>query len=63
MALMVIIRDLVRQAYLGEIFHPKDLVLAKQASPLLAFLLVFVIGLVALYYMIKLIFKPSTEQS
>ena len=63
MALMVVIRDLVRQAYLGEVFHPKDLVLAPQASPLLAFLLVFIVGLAALYYMIKLISKPSTEQS
>ena len=63
MALMVIIRDLVRHAYLGDVFHPKDLIIAKQASPLLAFLLVFVIGLLSLYYMIKLITKPSTEQS
>ena len=62
MAFMVIIRDLVRQAYLGEVFHPRDLVVAKQASPLVAFLLIFIVGLASLYYMIKLINKPSIEK-
>ena len=59
---MIVIRDLVRHAYLGEIFSPGDLVLARQASPLIAFLLVFAVGLLSIYYMINLIVKPSTEQ-
>ena len=63
MVLMVIMRDLVRHAYLGDIFHPTDLVVSPQASPLIAFLLIFVIGLGAIYYMIKLLTKPSTEKS
>ena len=63
MVLMVIMRDLVRQAYLGDIFHPKDLIVTPQASPLIAFLLIFIVGLGAIFYMIKLITKPSIEKS
>jgi len=60
---MVIVRDLARMAYLKDIFHPSQLVNVGQPSPLLAFLLVFLVGLFALYYMIRLIFKSKTSQS
>jgi hypothetical protein len=60
---MIVVRDLVRHAYLGDIFKPSDLVLAKQASPLAAFLIIFTIGLLSIYYMINLIIKPSIEKS
>jgi hypothetical protein len=61
--IMVIIRDLARATYLDGIFRPADLENVKEFSPLVAFLIVFVIGLVALYYMIRLIFKSKTQQS
>ncbi len=61
--LMVIVRDLARAAYLDQVFSPSQLENVKEFSPLVVFLLVFVIGLVALYYMITLIFKPKTQQS
>ena len=61
--LMVLIRDLARAAYLYQVFRPSGLENVKEFSPLAVFLLVFVIGLVALYYMINLIFKPKTQQS
>jgi hypothetical protein len=60
---MVIVRDLARFAYLKEVFQPRQLENVGQVSPLIVFLLVFVIGLLALYYMIRLIFKPKTSQS
>lgn len=60
---MVIVRDLARLAYLKEQFHPNQLENVKELSPFIAFLLVFVIGLILLYYMISLIFKPKTSQS
>lgn len=60
-ALMIVIRDLVRHAYLGDVFSPKSLAVTGEASPLIAFLAVFVIGLLSLYYMIRLALKPQTE--
>jgi hypothetical protein len=60
---MVIVRDVARAAYLKDIFHPSQLVNVGEQSPLFAFLLVFVVGLFALYYMIRLIFKSKTSQS
>jgi hypothetical protein len=60
---MVIIRDLARATYLDGIFRPAELENVKEFSPLVAFLIVFVIGLLALYYMIRLIFKSKTQQS
>jgi len=60
---MVIIRDLARSAYLDGIFSPSQLENVKQVSPLIAFLLVFAVGLVLIYYMITLILKPKNPQS
>ena len=60
---MVIVRDLARAAYLKELFRPSQLENVHELSPLIAFLLVFVVGILALYYMISLIFKSKTSQS
>lgn len=60
--IMIIMRDLVRHAYLGEVFHPRDLAVTGEVSPLLAFLVVFVVGLLAIFYMIRMIIKPKTVQ-
>jgi len=60
---MVIVRDLARSAYLKEIFHPSQLENVNQQSPLYVFLLVFVVGLFALYYMIRLMFNAKTSRS
>jgi hypothetical protein len=60
---MVIVRDLARGAYLKDLFQPSQLENIGELSPLIAFLLVFIIGLLALYYMIRLIFTSKTSQS
>lgn len=60
---MVLIRDVARQAYLGAWFHPRDLENLGQVSPFIAFLIVFVIGLFMLYYMIRLMLKPKNQSS
>ncbi|MDF1574040.1 MAG: hypothetical protein P1P86_02470 [Bacteroidales bacterium] len=60
---MVIIRDLARAAYLKENFHPSQLENVHELSPLIVFLLVFVLGLLALSYMIRLMFTSKTSKS
>ena len=60
---MVIVRDLARGAYLKDLFRPSQLENVSEVSPLIVFLLVFVVGLLALYYMIRLIFASKTSQS
>ena len=60
---MVIVRDQARAAYLKEVFRPSQLENMSELSPLIVFLLVFVVGLLAVYYMIRLIFKSKTSQS
>lgn len=61
--LMVIIRDIARFAYLDGMFRPAELENVNESSPLFIFLLVFVIGLLALYYMIRLAVKSKMPQS
>lgn len=61
--LMILIRDMARVAYLKDVFHPRQLENVNEASPLLVFLLVFAVGLLAIFYMIRLIFKSKTPQS
>jgi hypothetical protein len=60
---MVIVRDLARGAYLKDLFKPSQLENMGEPSPLIVFLLVFVVGLLAIYYMIRLIFKSKTTKS
>jgi type VI protein secretion system component VasF len=45
------------------VFRPAQLENVNQVSPLVVFLLVFVVGLLLLYYMIRLLLKPKTTQS
>jgi hypothetical protein len=59
---MVIVRDLARMAYLKEVFQAPQLENVGEVSPLIAFLLVFAVGLFALYYMIRLLFKAKAPQ-
>lgn len=54
MVVMVLMRDLVRFAYLKPYFHPADLTVTPEYSPFIFFLVVFVAGLVLVGYMIKL---------
>lgn len=54
MIVMVLMRDLVRFAYLEPYFHPADLAVNPEYSPLIFFLVVFAIGLALIGYMIKL---------
>jgi len=61
--IMIIIRDLVRQAYLGNVFSPKSLAVTGEVSPLIAFLIIFVIGLISIVYMVMMILKPKTGKS
>lgn len=51
---MILVRDLARQAYLSPYFHPADLTVVPQASPLVLFLISLVIGVGAVVYMLKL---------
>jgi hypothetical protein len=60
---MVVVRDLTRSAYLKEVFRPSQLENVGESSPLIAFLLVFAVGILALYYMISLIFKVKSPKS
>jgi hypothetical protein len=62
LAIMVVVRDLVRQAYLDKVFHPKDLLVTGESSPLVAFLGIFIVGLFFLGYMIRIAVKPETEK-
>ncbi len=58
---MVLVRDFARLSYLGAHFHPRDLENAKEASPLIVFLIIFIIGLASIYYMIRLASKPKIQ--
>lgn len=58
-ALMIGIRELVRQAYLGNVFHPSALELKGQTTPLIAFLVIFITGLGLIYFMIRLGFSSK----
>jgi hypothetical protein len=61
--LMILIRDIARRAYLEADFHPRDLEVTPQVSPFIVFLLVFVVGLGALYYMVRLMSHSKSQQS
>jgi hypothetical protein len=61
-AVMSIIREIVRYTYLDGIFNPSRLENTNQISPLIIFLLVFATGLFLLFYMCRLAAKPKTEQ-
>lgn len=53
-AVMAVIRALLRAAYLGDFFSVGDLVVAPQYDVLAVFLVIFIVGLALLWYMIKI---------
>ncbi|MBU4230715.1 MAG: hypothetical protein KKG88_10490, partial [Proteobacteria bacterium] len=59
--LMVLVRDLARQAYLAPYFHPADLQVVPQWSPLVLFLAILVIGVAVVVYMLKLAARVPRE--
>ncbi len=60
-AIMAVMREVVRFGYLDGVFHPRELAVVPQASPLILFLAVFAVGIACVVYMIKLAFRPVTE--
>ena len=61
--LMSIVREITRSTYLSGIFSPAQLENVHQSSPLVAFLLVFIIGLFLLYFMYQLTVKSKSNES
>ena len=60
--LMILIRALVRAAYLKPYFSLSDLKVAPQYSPLVLFLLFFVGGIVLVYWMFKFALKALDKK-
>ena len=58
---MVLVRDLARQAYLTEYFHPADLQVVPQWSPMFLFLAILVIGIAVVIYMLRLAARVPEE--
>ena len=58
---MIFIRDLVRITYLKPYFSLSDLSVKTQYSPMIFFLVVFVLGLVLIGFMVKLVFSCGKE--
>ncbi len=58
---MVLVRDLARQAYLARYFHPADLQLVPQWSPMLLFVAILVIGVAVVIYMLRLAARVPEE--
>jgi hypothetical protein len=60
-AFMVLIRAVVRTAYLEPFFKVQDITVKTQYSPLILFLAAFAVGLAALAYMFKLYTSDDRE--
>lgn len=60
--LMAVVREISRSEYLTGIFKPSELVNVHQNSPLFVFLLIFVIGLLLLYFMYHLTLTPKSNK-
>ncbi|BBO79142.1 hypothetical protein DSCW_65590 [Desulfosarcina widdelii] len=58
---MAIVRDLVRTEFLKPVFHPSDLKVAAQYSPMIVFLIVLVLGLGIMAYMLHLAADSGKE--
>ena len=58
---MVLVRDLARQAYLAPYFHPADLRVVPQWSPMFLFLAILVIGVAVVIYMLRLAAQVPEE--
>lgn len=59
--LMILMRELARQAYLAPYFHPADLPLTAQWSPMLLFFVVLVAGIAAVVFMLRLAARSVRE--
>lgn len=57
LVIMIFIRDFVRQSYLADVFKLSDLQVRHEYGSMILFLLSFVVGIVALFYMVKLLVK------
>ena len=58
---MAVMRALVRNAYLQPYFSLSHLKVMAQYSPMIMFLVVFVVGLALVAYMLRLTFRARTE--
>lgn len=58
---MVLMRDLVRTAYLSGYYHPSERTVVPEYAPLYIFIAVLVVGLGAVFYMLKLAFEAGKE--
>lgn len=59
--LMVITRDLLREAYLSPYFSPESLPVTGQVSPALAFLAALVLGSVLIFWLLRLAANAGRE--
>ena len=59
--IMVLMRDLVRRAYLAPYFSPADLKVVPQYSSMVVFFISLIIGLAIIAYMIRLAINASRE--
>lgn len=63
LAIMILIRDFIRRAYISDVFSPAQLENAGQPDSLVLFLLVFVAGLGSIAYMLRIMFvQPKTSK-
>jgi hypothetical protein len=51
--MMVLVRDMVRTAYLEPYFHPRDLPVVQQLSPLILFFVSLIIVAALIWYMVR----------
>jgi hypothetical protein len=58
---MVLMRDVVRSAYLKPYFHVSSLNVSGQYSPMILFLIMLVIGIISIGYMLKLASQTGKE--
>jgi len=58
---MALMREVVRFGYLDGVFHPGDLVVEPQISPLIFFLAMFAVGIGCVVYMLKLASRAGKE--
>ncbi len=59
---MIIMRELLRAAYLKQYFDPADLQVTSQYSPMILFFLVLGGGIYLIIWMLKLVYKSSQEK-
>lgn len=56
---MVLMRDVIRAAYLKPYFHVSKLTVTPQYSPMILFLIMLLIGIISIGYMLKLAFRTE----